>query len=256
MCTGVLRPNYPSAAFLLGSEGSAIRLPDLLEREAAGGISKASGGFSHGLSRLLTGNHLVSYSGSVDVVFRALADPTRRALLDALYERDGQTLVALTARHDLTRVGIAKHLRLLEEAGLVVDQTPGPGEAALPEPRPDPAGPRPLGQQVHRALGRRPDRPESGTGAGHGEDLRDLHPHHARNACGRRSPIRRFGPSTTSGSRSSRLGPPVPPTRWCIRPRTGRSPRGRTSSSSHRTGWCRPCTRSGARRRSGKAPRG
>ena len=68
---------------------------------------------------------MVSYSGRVDVVFRALADPTRRALLDALYERDGQTLVALTARHDLTRVGIAKHLRLLEEAGLVVAKRRG-----------------------------------------------------------------------------------------------------------------------------------
>jgi uncharacterized protein YndB with AHSA1/START domain len=61
----------------------------------------------------------------VELVFRALADPTRRALLDALYECDGQTLVALTARHDLTRVGVAKHLRLLEEAGLVVTKRRG-----------------------------------------------------------------------------------------------------------------------------------
>jgi uncharacterized protein YndB with AHSA1/START domain/DNA-binding transcriptional ArsR family regulator len=61
----------------------------------------------------------------VELVFRALADPTRRALLDALYERDGQTLVALTARHALTRVGVAKHLRLLEEAGLVVTKRRG-----------------------------------------------------------------------------------------------------------------------------------
>jgi len=61
----------------------------------------------------------------VEAVFRALADPTRRALLDALYEQDGQTLVALTARHNLTRVGIAKHLRLLEEAGLVVTKRRG-----------------------------------------------------------------------------------------------------------------------------------
>jgi DNA-binding transcriptional ArsR family regulator len=61
----------------------------------------------------------------VEAVFRALADPTRRALLDALHEQDGQTLVALTGRHDLTRVGIAKHLRLLEEAGLVVTKRRG-----------------------------------------------------------------------------------------------------------------------------------
>ena len=58
-------------------------------------------------------------------VFRALADPTRRALLDALYECDGQTLVALTRRHDVTRVAVAKHLRLLEEAGLVVTKRRG-----------------------------------------------------------------------------------------------------------------------------------
>jgi uncharacterized protein YndB with AHSA1/START domain len=56
----------------------------------------------------------------VETVFRALADPTRRALLDALFERDGQTLLALTARHDMTRPAVAKHLRLLEDAGLVV----------------------------------------------------------------------------------------------------------------------------------------
>ena len=61
----------------------------------------------------------------MELVFRALADPTRRALLDALQEQDGQTLVALTGRHDLTRVGVAKHLRLLEEAGLVVTRRRG-----------------------------------------------------------------------------------------------------------------------------------
>ena len=61
----------------------------------------------------------------MEMVFRALADPTRRALLDALHDRDGQTLLALTARHDLTRVGVAKHLRLLEEAGLVVTKRQG-----------------------------------------------------------------------------------------------------------------------------------
>jgi uncharacterized protein YndB with AHSA1/START domain len=61
----------------------------------------------------------------VEAVFRALADPTRRALLDALFERDGQTLVALTAGRDMTRIAVAKHLRLLEEAGLVVSRRRG-----------------------------------------------------------------------------------------------------------------------------------
>jgi uncharacterized protein YndB with AHSA1/START domain/DNA-binding transcriptional ArsR family regulator len=68
---------------------------------------------------------LVSYYRSVDDVFRALADPTRRALLDALTERDGQTLVSLSAGHGMTRVGVAKHLRLLEGAGLVVTKRSG-----------------------------------------------------------------------------------------------------------------------------------
>jgi DNA-binding transcriptional ArsR family regulator len=61
----------------------------------------------------------------VDAVFRALADPTRRALLDELFARDGQTLVSLTARHDMTRIAVAKHLKLLEEAGLVVSRRRG-----------------------------------------------------------------------------------------------------------------------------------
>jgi uncharacterized protein YndB with AHSA1/START domain/biotin operon repressor len=64
-------------------------------------------------------------SSGMERVFRALADPTRRALLDALYEHDGQPLAALTARHDMTRIAVAKHLRLLEEAGLVVARRQG-----------------------------------------------------------------------------------------------------------------------------------
>jgi uncharacterized protein YndB with AHSA1/START domain/DNA-binding transcriptional ArsR family regulator len=61
----------------------------------------------------------------MDAVFRALADPTRRALLDSLYEQDGQTLVALTAPHRMTRIAVAKHLRLLEDANLVVSRRRG-----------------------------------------------------------------------------------------------------------------------------------
>ena len=58
-------------------------------------------------------------------MFRALADPTRRALLDELFARDGQTLVSLTARHDMTRIAVAKHLKILEDAGLVVSRRRG-----------------------------------------------------------------------------------------------------------------------------------
>jgi uncharacterized protein YndB with AHSA1/START domain len=55
----------------------------------------------------------------VDAVFRALADPTRRGLLDELYREDGQTLSALERRLPMTRIGVMKHLRVLEDAGLV-----------------------------------------------------------------------------------------------------------------------------------------
>src|SRR6516162_6674171 len=61
----------------------------------------------------------------MELVFRALADPTRRALLDELFARDGQTLVSLTARHDMTRIAVAKHLKILEDAGLVVSRRRG-----------------------------------------------------------------------------------------------------------------------------------
>jgi uncharacterized protein YndB with AHSA1/START domain len=68
---------------------------------------------------------MVTYLGSVDVVFRALADPTRRELLDELFRQDGQTLNALVERFDMTRFGVMKHLKLLEEAGLVVSRRKG-----------------------------------------------------------------------------------------------------------------------------------
>ncbi|MGA7326310.1 MAG: metalloregulator ArsR/SmtB family transcription factor, partial [Rhodomicrobium sp.] len=61
----------------------------------------------------------------MDDVFRALADPTRRSLLDELFKEDGQTLSALRERLPMTRFGVAKHLRLLEEAGLVVSKRRG-----------------------------------------------------------------------------------------------------------------------------------
>ena len=60
-----------------------------------------------------------------DPVFRALADPTRRLLLDRLYERDGRTLKELESQLEMTRFGVMKHLRLLEQAGLVVTRRSG-----------------------------------------------------------------------------------------------------------------------------------
>ena len=61
----------------------------------------------------------------VDAVFRALADPTRRSLLDQLYEEDGQSLTALEGRLPMTRIGVMKHLRVLEAAGLVTTKRRG-----------------------------------------------------------------------------------------------------------------------------------
>jgi DNA-binding transcriptional ArsR family regulator len=56
---------------------------------------------------------------SMDAVFRALADPTRRQLLDSLHARNGQTLNALCAEMDMTRQAVTKHLAILEEANLI-----------------------------------------------------------------------------------------------------------------------------------------
>jgi uncharacterized protein YndB with AHSA1/START domain len=61
----------------------------------------------------------------MDAVFKALADPTRRSLLDELFSEDGQTLSALEGRLPMTRFGVMKHLRVLEEAGLVTTRRRG-----------------------------------------------------------------------------------------------------------------------------------
>src|ERR671937_97992 len=61
----------------------------------------------------------------MDAVFRAMADPTRRKLLDELFAEDGQTLTALEARLPMTRFGVMKHLRVLEEANLVTTRRRG-----------------------------------------------------------------------------------------------------------------------------------
>ena len=58
-------------------------------------------------------------------VFKALADPTRRHLLDRLFERDGRTLIELESGLEMTRFGVMKHLKVLEQAGLVVTRRRG-----------------------------------------------------------------------------------------------------------------------------------
>lgn len=77
----------------------------------------------------LTRDLLVTYFSAVDdedLVFKALADPTRRLLLDRLFERDGMTLGELEAEvPQLTRFGVMKHLAVLEQAGLVATRKQG-----------------------------------------------------------------------------------------------------------------------------------
>jgi len=60
-----------------------------------------------------------------DRVFKALADPTRRFLLDLLFARDGRTLTELESELEMTRFGVMKHLKVLEEADLVVTRRSG-----------------------------------------------------------------------------------------------------------------------------------
>ena len=75
----------------------------------------------------MTCDLLVTYYPSVDddAVFKALGDPSRRLLLDLLFERDGRTLTELDAELEMTRFGVMKHLRVLEDAGLVVARKQG-----------------------------------------------------------------------------------------------------------------------------------
>jgi DNA-binding transcriptional ArsR family regulator len=76
----------------------------------------------------LTGDHGVTYAARVfddDRIFKALADPTRRFLLDRLFARDGRTLTELESELEMSRFGVMKHLRVLEGAGLVVTRRSG-----------------------------------------------------------------------------------------------------------------------------------
>ena len=108
----------------------------------------------------------------------------------------------------MTRFGVMKHLRVLEEAGLVVTRRSGPGEAALPEPGADPADPRPVDRQVHRAPGLGARRPQARTGGQRHDDTTTdtsgdrpgvprVHQGHARRRSGTRSPSP-SGPSATA----------------------------------------------------------
>ena len=76
----------------------------------------------------MTCDRVVTYHRAVtddDQVFKALADPTRRHLLDRLFVRDGRTLTELESELEMTRFGVMKHLRVLEDANLIVTRRQG-----------------------------------------------------------------------------------------------------------------------------------
>jgi DNA-binding transcriptional ArsR family regulator len=84
---------------------------------------------------------------SMDAVFKALADPTRRRLLDRLHARNGQTLSELCEHADMTRQAVTKHLAILEEANLVVMQKNGRERLHY-------LNPVPLGEIAERWIGK------------------------------------------------------------------------------------------------------
>ena len=127
-------------------------------------------------AQMLTCDHSVTYQSGMgdDLVFRALADPTRRALLDALFETDGQSVGALSARFpELTRFAVMKHLA--GAGGGQPDRHPaaGPVDAALSQPGADrPAG-RAVDQQVRGTV--QPQRWSTSTGTSETPSRRSTH---------------------------------------------------------------------------------
>ena len=186
-------------------------------------------------------------------MFRALADPTRRALLDELFEHDGQTLVALTARHDMTRIVIAKHLRLLERAGLVVSRRRGREKLHY-------LNPVPIRLVYDRWVSKYTETWAAGLAdlktelETEMEKVFEIYIRTTPNVwAGGDARSANRAPGTTSARASSRNGPPVRSTRSGTPPPRDRSPRARTSSSSHRTASSRRCTCCGATRPNAKA---
>jgi DNA-binding transcriptional ArsR family regulator len=83
--------------------------------------------FSILTKKRLTGDHMVTYTFPMthEQVFKALADESRRKLLDLLYLEDGQSLSQLGSQLPMTRFGVMKHLRILKEAGLIATRKSG-----------------------------------------------------------------------------------------------------------------------------------
>jgi len=154
-------------------------------------------------------------------VFKALADPTRRELLDELFRHDGQTLGALAGRFTMTRVAVAKHLRLLEDAGLVVSRRRGREKLHYLNPVP-----------IRLVHDRWVSKYAEAWAAGLADLKHDLEASMEKvfeiyiplppNACGRRSPTPASGPATSSARASNRTGRPGQATGSRTQARQGR----------------------------------
>ncbi len=119
LCIGLIRPTDTRAVGQLdetGHKGAPIQ-----RREGSSSLSTTTAP----IARPLTGDYIVTYDALMDEVFKALADPTRRSLLDELFKADGQTLSTLEGRLPMTRFGVMKHLKILEQAGLVTTKRRG-----------------------------------------------------------------------------------------------------------------------------------
>ena len=190
---------------------------------------------------------MVTYHAGMDAVFKALADTTRRSLLDALFEEDGQTLSALEQRLPMTR--IRRHEAPAGARGRWPDhdEAARAREAPLPEPRSDPARPRPLGEQVRGAVGgRRSPASNDNWRERRWRRCSRSTSRRPRRASGRRSRILSCARSTPSGCASTPTGRPARPTQASTRGRTAPSPRARISRSTRLGASSRASTPSGA----------
>ena len=192
----------------------------------------------------------------MDEVFRALADPTRRSLLDELFEEDGQTLSALERRLPMTRFGVMKHLRVLEEAGLVVTRRRGREKLHFLNPVPI--------RLVHDRWVSKYAEPWAATLSGLKQALEDRTMEKVFEIYIKTTPERLWEAITDREHArevqlrrrrrvrlDARLRVPGQASR-----RRRRSPRARTWRSTRRAGSCRASTRSGATTSRPRAPRG
>ena len=182
-------------------------------------------------------------------VFKALADPTRRGLLDALFAQDGQSLSALEQRLAMTRFGVMKHLKVLEDAGLVVTRRRGREKLHFLNPVPI--------RLVHDRWVSKYAEPwvagaertqERDGGERHGEGVRDLHQDHPGAALGGDHRAARCAASTTSERGQTPIGRRARATRTCTPARRASSARARTWRWIRRADSCRALPRSGAMR--------